>query len=181
MGVGDIATGVSEDFVDELSEGIVYKYFNYAFAGFDPKLLEEGDDAIFAEALEGAYSVLQYSIISSVIGVVSTLFIPKLVIMSGAIYTYIKTSRAINRARRALVGIPYVGRSAVAIGAFASRLALGNQDERLAMAGMANDNGNNLISAIGQERQNQIIKTGDKRKHVNDTLKNSSFSKSTKI
>jgi|GEM_PF-1741698 hypothetical protein len=168
--VGSIATNTSEDYLDELSTGIVYKYKDYVFSGFDvTKLNKDGDD-VMKEALDGAYQTLQFTITSAVISTTTAYAMSKIVTVSGAIFTYVKSGRFINKIRKSVSEIPIVGRAGATALGLATKLGIGNQNERLSMAKMANNNANSLVNTVAIERQTQTKMLDSKRKQMLTTM-----------
>ena len=183
--VNSIATNTSEDYVDELTTGIVYKYADYVFSGFDDKLIK-GDDA-FAEAMQGAKQTLKFSIMNAVIFSVTEYAIGRLAFASGAIYAYIKGTSAVSKVKSKARGL---FRSLGKKGGFlmkplkiVSDIALGSQEERLAMAKMANSSANNITSLVATERQTQTMMSSQKHDSALKTLgmaNDSKFSRDNK-
>ena len=173
-GVGSIATNTSEDYVDELTTSLVYKYSEYVFSGFDKEVLNKNDTDVMAEALEGAKQTLKFSIMNAVIFTVTEYAITRLVTVSGAIWLWVKKRRVINAVRdsvrKGLGDIPIVGGFLGRATTVASEIANGSQQENLAMAQMANHSANNVTSLIGQERQTQVNMQSSQRKQMLDTL-----------
>ncbi len=126
------------------------------------------------EALEGAGQTLKFSIMNAVVFTVTEYLLVKVVAGSASIFTYIKTARVINTVKRKVVNsfgsIPFVGRFAGEALTATTALAIGNQNERLAMAKMANSNMNSLTTAIGQERQTKTLQVSSQRNQVMQTL-----------
>jgi len=170
--VSSIATNTSEDYVDELTTGIVYKYADYVFSGFDDKLIKN-DDA-FDEAFEGAKQTLKFSIMNAVIFSVTEYAIGRLAFVSGAIYSYIKGTSAVTKAKSKARGLfSSLGRK----GGFLFKplkvvtdVLIGSQDERLAMAQMANDSANNITNLVSTERQTQTMMKSQQHDSMVKTL-----------
>ncbi len=170
--VGSIATNTSEDYIDELTSGIVYKYSEYVFNGFDETKIN--DDDAFAEALEGAKQTLKFSIMNAVIITVTEYAIGRLVVVSGLIYGYIKGTSAVKKVKNKASNLfSTLGKK----GGFLfkplkvlSDIALGSQEERLKMAGMANDTANNVTSLMATERQTQTMMSSKKHENMVQAL-----------
>ncbi len=179
FGAKDIALNSSEDFIDEGVSNLVYAmgncYFNDNKTGTKDKTKCEGlVDKAFDEALEGAGQTLKFSIMTAVIYRVTEYAIVKLVAGSGAIFTYIKSGRVINTVKRkienSLNGVPFVGKFLGSAVTTSTALAVGNQNERLAMSNMANNNMNNLTTVISQERQTATMQVSSQKKQIMSTL-----------
>lgn len=163
-----IATNTSEDYIDELTTGIVYKYKDYVFSGFDEKKLKTDGEDVMAEALKGASQTLQFSIMNAVIFSVTEYAMKG--VAHTAIFLYLKSGRAINKVRKGFGNIPIVGKGLTATASFFTSLAIGNQEERIAMAKMANDSTDNMTTVLSQERQNQTMQLSHKRTQMLNTL-----------
>lgn len=174
--IGNVLTSTGEDFIDELTSLIVYdegsKYFKKVKEGLD---LQE--DSKIDEALEGALSTLQYGLMNIVIMTVTEYAIAKGVLVLTSIFAYIKARRIIKNMIDAVTNIPilkrtplgYVGGKVIKT---VSNVLVANQTETLALSKMANSSSNNIISAVGQERQNQIMLQGQKIKRVESAKSN---------
>jgi hypothetical protein len=172
--VGSIANNTSEDFIDELSTGIVSKYSAYVFSGFDEDKLKTGNDDIMQEALDSAKQSLQFQITNIVTRIVVEYATTRLVLISGAIFTYVRASRVARRLSdgiaNGLGGVPIVGRFLQGAVRTGTDLAIGNQTDRLAMAQMANNNANNISNIYAQERQTQTMQVSQNRSQMLDTM-----------
>lgn len=180
-----IATNTSEDYIDELTSGIVYKYADYAFSGFDENLIK--DDDAFAEALEGAKQTLKFSIMNAVIFTVTEYALTKLVTVSGILYLWIKKRRVVNAVKNGikngLGNVPLVGGFLSSGVNTAVTIANGTQAENLKMAEMGNHSANNITSIMGQERQTQTMIKSKQHDNMVQTLgvsSKSKFSRDTK-
>lgn len=167
--VGSIATNTSEDYIDELASGVVYKYKDYVFSGFDKTKLTSDDSDVMDEALNGAYQTLQFSIMNSVILVVSEYAMSRVIAGSTFIFGYIKGHRVVNNLKKAGRKV-YKGNSGAKLVKKGVKVLFGTQEERLAMSSMANSNMNNLTTVLSQERQTQTTMKSSKRKQMLDTL-----------
>jgi len=170
-----IAQNTVEDGIDEGVSNLVYAMGNHYF-GDGTKDAKSSDlvKKAFDEALEGAGQTLKFSIMNAVIYRVTEYALVKVMAGSVAIFTYIKTARIINTVKRKVVNsfgsIPFVGRFAGETLTATTALAIGNQNERLAMSSMANNNLNNLTSVLAQERQTATLQVSHQKKQVMNTL-----------
>jgi len=171
----NIASNTVEDGIDEGVSNLVYAMGNHYFGdGTSDANSTELVQSAFDEALEGAGQTLKFSIMNAVIFRVTEYAITKVLLGSSFIYTYIKSARLINTVKRSvqngLGGIPLVGKFLGGALTTATALAVGNQNERLAMADMANNNINNLTTVIAQERQTATMQVSHQKKQVMSTL-----------
>jgi hypothetical protein len=175
MKAKDIASNASEDFIEEGASELVYGISRCMFdKNVDKKECDSTVGSAFDTALEGSLQTLKFSITNAVIYRVTTYAMSKMVIGGGFILGYIKAGRIINTMRRkiksAASGIPFYGRAIGELITVASKFSIGNQNERLKVAGMANDNLNNVTSMITDERRNAIMQTTHQREQVLKTL-----------
>lgn len=179
-GIGNIVANSGEDFVDELASAIVYdegtKIFKKteSFLGLDP------ENSKVDAALESALTTMQYGLMNLVIVLVTEYALTKSIVVLTSIFAYIKTRRIIKAMIDTFTNLPILKRNPVGFVASsvvgkASEVLVANQSETLALAKMANSSSNNIISAVGQERQNQIMLQGQKIKRV-DNSKNNIYS-----
>lgn len=180
--ITNILSSTGEDFVDELTSLIVYKESNEVFKKVKDKL-QLDENSVLDEALEGAMSTLQFGIMNIVIITVTEYVVVKSALILTSIFAYIKGRRIIkNMIDSASNIISKVG----PLGYMASKgidsvsgVLVANQTETLTMAKMANSSANNVVSAVGQERQNQIMISGQKLKRVDNTKSNIYDSRNT--
>lgn len=169
--VAGIVSNSGEDFVDELSTSIVYKYTNEIFAPTLKKLNES--DSLVDEALAGAISTLQFGIMNMVIISVTEYAIGKASLVAGTLFIFLKTTNAARKAKELVAGalgsIPFVGKGlgnvARATGSFIAK-------DRELIAKMTMDTSNNMSTVISQERRNQIMIKQSKYKKVDSTVQN---------
>jgi hypothetical protein len=173
--ITSVLANSGEDFIDELSSLIVYKEGNEIFKKIRDSIGIK-EDSILDEAIDGALTTLQFGLMNVVIITVTEYAVTKSVIILGTIFTYIKGRRIIKNIVSSASNI--VGKFGPA-GFVASKaidsvsnVLVANQTETLAMANMANSTSNNIISAIGQERNNQILIKGQKLNRIDNTKKN---------
>lgn len=178
-GLGNIIANSGEDFIDELASAIVYdegaKVFKKteSFLGLDP------ENSKVDAAIESALTTAQYGTMNLVTVLVTEYALTKSIFVLTSIFTYIKTRRMIKAMIDTFTNLPILKKNPVGFVASsvigkASDVLVANQTETLALAKMANSSSNNIISAVGQERQNQIMLQGQKLKRV-DNLKNNIY------
>lgn len=173
--IGGVINNSGEDFVDELTSLLVYKEGNEIFKKVRDTIgLKE--DSILDEAIDGALSTLQFGIMNVVIITVTEYALAKSVLILGTIFTFIKSRRVvkgiISSASNIIQKFGPLGYVASKSIDSVSNVLVANQNETLAMAKMANSSSNNIISAIGQERQNQILIKGQKLRRIDNTKSN---------
>jgi len=173
----DIAENSVEDFIDDGITTLVYSMANCYFNDEKKQTNNQCEDIVdkaFNEALEGAGNTLKFTIMSAVIYRVSTYGMAKIVAGSAFIYSYIKAGRIINTIKRkvdsSLQGVPFVGKFLGSVITASTAIAVGNQNERLAMADMANNNINNVTQLVGQERQTASMQVSAQKRQVMQTL-----------
>jgi len=173
--VSGIATNVAEDAIEDGISELVHAMGNCYFG--DGKQSPKCDGMVkdaFDEALHGAGQMLKFSIMSAVIYRVSQFAIVRLVAGSTMIFGYIKAGRVVNTVKRkvndAFGGIPIVGKFLGNALTTTTAIAVGNQNERLAMANIANNNIGNVTQLIGQERQTATMQADSQRKQLMTTL-----------
>lgn len=173
MKPSQIVGSATEDTVDELTTGITYKYANKLFAPLKESIKSE-EDSIVAEALESGINTLQFATMNAVINLVQEYAIAKLFLSSKAIYLYIKGSTATKKLKNKVSSLSTkFGKYGGALGKFVQGglgIVIGTQEERLAIANMANNNVNNVTNLIAMERQNQSYIRGSKVKHFDSML-----------
>lgn len=179
VGIGSIISNSGEDFVDELASAIVYDEGSKIFKDITNNLGLDPNNSKVDEALESALSTLQYGIMNLVIVMITEYALTKSILVLTSIFAYIKTRRMIKAMIDTFTNLPILKRNPVGFVASsvigkASEVLVANQSETLALAKMANSSSNNIISAVGQERQNQIMLQGQKLKRV-DNLKNNIY------
>ena len=173
--VQGIATNTVEDSIDEGVTNLVYAMGNHYFGDgtSDAKASTLVEDAL-DEALEGAGQTLKFTIMNAVIFRVTDYALVKVIAGSSVIYGYIKAGRVVNTVKRkmesAVSGIPFVGNAVGGALTVSTSLAVGNQNERLAMSNMANNNLNNLTTVLSNERQTATMQVSSQRKQLLDTL-----------
>ncbi|RXJ98369.1 hypothetical protein CRU98_10040 [Arcobacter sp. CECT 8986] len=180
MKASQIGESAIDDFVDELTTGITYKYANEYFKPLEDKI---DSDSIMGEALESALNTLKFMTMNAVIITVTEYAMARIIATSGTIFAYIKGTSIASRTRNKLQGaLTRFGKLGGAIGKLvkgALGVVIGTQEERLVMAQMANSNVNNISSIIAQERQNQIHMRNGKINHFNSVLSSSQQQKRT--
>lgn len=173
---GNIASSTGEDFVDELASNIVYNETNKIMKQVNEKL-DLDPDSYVDEALSGALMTLQYGLMNATIMVVTEYAIAKAGILFTGLIAFIKgrnVFKVLGTKSSKLLGKIGGSRGRMAgkaLGRFTS-LIMGTQEETLAVAKMANDSGNNIVSAIGRERQNQILMHNQKVQRVDNAKSN---------
>jgi hypothetical protein len=165
-----------EDLVDELASAIVYEEGDKYFKNVKEYLGLTGD-TIVDEALESALSTIKFGLMNVVIITVTEYAIVKTGVVLMGIFTYIKTRRIIKQSVEALTKLPIIKNTPIGyaggeIVKKTSDVLLANQTENLALAKMLNSSSNNIVSSIGQERQNQIMLQGQKIKRVESAKRN---------
>jgi len=172
--VKGIAENTVEDAVDDGVSNLIYALGNCTFG--DSKSEKCGDlvkDA-FDEALEGAGQTLKFTIMSAAIYRTTEYILPKIIMGSTAIFTYIKSGRVINKIRKAINETSVLGFKLGRVGStslgLATKLAIGNQDERLAMSSMANKNIDSMTTALGKEREIATMQVSAQKQQVMTTL-----------
>jgi hypothetical protein len=176
-GVASVLSNSGEDFVDELASLVVYDEGSKVFKKIKEGLGLNPDESKIDEALEGALSTLQYGLMNMVIVLVTEYALTKSIVVLTTIFAYIKTRRIIKNMINAVTNLPLLKLNPVGYVAGtalnkASDILIANQTETLALAKMANSSSNNIISSIGQERQNQIMIQGQKLKRVESAKSN---------
>ncbi len=168
--VKGIATNTVEDGVDEGVSNLVYAMGNHYFGdgAKDAKSSELVKQA-FDEALEGAGQTLKFSIMNAVIYRVTEYALVKVMAGSTAIFAYIKGHRIIKHLKKE-GRKKYRGNRGFKVINKGLKVLFGTQDERLKMAGMANNNINNLTTVLAQERQTATMQVSQQRKQVLSTL-----------
>lgn len=162
-----------EDTLDDFSSGVTYYYAEQTFAPLRSKLSEGVSNEIVREALESGLSTLQYSVMNSVIHTVQDLVIQRVLASSAILLTYIKSGKVIKSLEKIKnKNIKMLGRVGGKILRGVTGQLLGTQDERLAIANMANNTVNNVASSYTQERQNQILMRNTRVKHFDNVLNN---------
>ncbi len=169
--VTGLVTNSGEDFVDELSSSIVYKYSKGVF-GPTLKKLNESDDLV-DNALGGAIQTLQFGMMNMVIISVTEYAMTKTAFVSGAIFVFLKTTNIAKRVKGIMVGalgaIPFVGRGlakvADSVGSFVTK-------DREVISNMAMSTSNNMSTVISQERQTQVMIKQSKYRKIDSTLDN---------
>lgn len=173
--LGGVISNSGEDFVDELTSLIVYKESNELFKNIKSKL-DLKEDSILDEAIDGALSTLQFGIMNVVIITVTEYVLTKSVLVLGGIFAFIKTRRiiknTIDAGSKIIKKMGPLGFGASKAIDSVSGVLVANQTETLTMAKMANSSANNIVSSIGQERQNQIMISGQKLKRIDNTKSN---------
>lgn len=168
--VGSIAEATAEDLIDEGVSNLVYSIGNCYFGGTTNQNCTNVVDNAFNEAIEGATQTLRYSIMTAVIFKVSEYAITRLVLGGGALYAYIKSGGLIAKGKKFFENKQFYGKSGMTRVANALGILNGSKDERLKLAGMANDSLNTIPSVIAQERQVLTIQKSEQRKQLMTTL-----------
>lgn len=176
-GITDIVTNSGEDFIDELTSAIVYDEGSKVFKDIKNTLGLDPDSSKVDEALEGALTTLQYGLMNLVIITVTEYAIAKSVMLLGGLFAYIKGRRIIKSMIDAFSNNPILKRNPVGFVASSvvsktSDILIANQTETLALANMVNSSGNNIVSAVGKERQNQILLQQNKLNRIDNAKKN---------
>lgn len=159
MNTSSIFSNASEDFVDEFASLTVSQYATAVFSPLVNKLDKEGASNV-DQALVGAIQALQYGIMNAVIMHVTTFVLAKSTFVLTGIFLWIKGTHAVKKSKNVLSRIlSNVGKKT---GAFrvvktVGDLVLGSEEQRLALAKMTNDTSNQVMTNVGQERQNQIM------------------------
>ena len=173
--VSSIAENTVEDAIDDGVSNLVYALGNCTFGDSSHSKKCDGlvKDA-FEEALEGAGQTLKFTIMSAAIYRTTTYIMPKIIIGSTAIFTYIKAGRVINKVRKAINETSILGFKLGRVGStslgLATKLAIGNQDERLAMSSMANKNIDSMTTALSKEREIATMQVSAQKQQVMTTL-----------
>jgi len=172
--ISSIAENTVEDTIDDGVSNLVYALGNHYWGNSKD---EDSADLVkdaFNEALEGAGNTLKFTIMSAAIYRTTTYIMPKIIIGSTAIFTYIKTGRFINKVRKAINETSVLGFKLGRVGStsvgMATKLAIGNQNERLAMSSMANKNIDSMTTALGKEREIATMQVSSQQKQLMSTL-----------
>lgn len=164
-----------EDFNDEFITGLVYTVGNNALKPLREALLKN-DNSILDEALGSAINSFAFQTMNAVIQSTSQYATAKLIISSSFIYAYIKTNligKVMGKMGFDKKGkIVRMGKAGSAVTKGIANIITGSQNERLAIANMANNNVNNLTNIIAQERQTQVMMQSSRIKSLNDTVSN---------
>lgn len=172
--ISGVLSSSGEDFIDELTSLIVFKEGNSIFGDIKKKL-DLKEDSVLDEAIDGALSTLQYGMMNMVIVLVTEYALTKSVVVLSSIFAFIKGRRIIRNITTGVTSIVSklgpVGWGAGKAIESVTNVLVANQTETLAIANMANSSSNNIISAVGQERQNQIMIKGQKLKRIDNTKK----------
>jgi hypothetical protein len=166
----NVLSNAGEDFIDEYTSLLVYEEGSEIFNSVK-KYLNLNPDSKLDEALEGALDTLKMGIMNTTIVLVTEYAITKTGAILTGIYVYIKGRRFIQSLKDGILNNPVLKRTPLGfvgstVVGTATNAVIGNQKETLALAGMVNNSANNLVGAIGQERQNQILLQGQKIKRV---------------
>lgn len=168
--VGSIAENTAEDLIDEGVSNLVYSIGNCYFGGTTNQNCTNIVDNAFNEAIEGATQTLKYSIMHAVIFKVTEYAMTRLIAGGGILYAYIKSGGIISKVKNKLQGKKFPGKSGLGrVGNYLGVLN-GSKDERLKLAGMANDSLNTLPTVIAQERQVLSFQKSEQRKQLMTTL-----------
>lgn len=180
--VGQIGENVTEDVVDEFASSVTYHYANQTFKPLKEYLNKNISNEFVKEALESGVNTLQFSVMNAVIISVQQMFLAKIITTSSLIYGYIKAGRVVKSLQKFKNSkIKRVGKVFGSVFKRATSVILGNQDERLALANIANNNVNNLTNIISNERQNQILMRDSRVKHFDNMLNNTQKSNFSNI
>lgn len=155
----NIASNTGEDFLDELVSNIVYRETN-TFVTELKKKLDLQEDSYLDEAIESALMTLQFGLMNAVIITVTEYAFAKSALLLTGLIAYIKGRSILQKTKSVSKSIfSKVGN----VGGLPFKMIkgalgpiIGSQEQTLAIAKMTNDTSNNLVSAIGRERQNQI-------------------------
>jgi hypothetical protein len=173
--VASIAENTVEDAIDDGVSNLVYALGNCTFG--DSSSSKKCDGVVkdaFDEALEGAGNTLKFTIMSAAIYRTTTYIMPKIIIGSTAIFTYIKAGRYINKMRKAINETSILGVKVGRVGSVSlgllTKLTIGNQNERLAMSSMANKNVDSMTTALSKEREIATMQVSAQKRQVMSTL-----------
>lgn len=172
----NVLANAGEDFIDEYTSLLVYEEGSEIFKKVKD-YLNLNPNAKFDEALEGALDTLKMGIMNATIVLVTEYAITKTGAILTGIYVYIKGRRFIQSLKDGILNNPILKRTPIGfvgstVVGTATNAVIGNQKETLALAGMVNNSANNLVGAIGQERQNQILLQGQKVNRVEKAKSN---------
>lgn len=170
MNFGNIVSNTGEDFIEEFASLVVYEN-GKEISDKLRSYLNLNPDSNFDEALESALSTLTYGIMNAVIVTVVEYAVTKSGILIIGLVSYIKSRRTLQALKQGILNNPILKRSPLGfagsvVAKSTTNAIMGNQQEVLAIAQMVNSSGNNIISNISQERQNQIMLRGQKLKRV---------------
>uniref|UniRef100_UPI00404794AD hypothetical protein n=1 Tax=Aliarcobacter sp. TaxID=2321116 RepID=UPI00404794AD len=173
--VNTIVSNTGEDFVDELVSNIVYRE-TQTFVSELKKKMDLKEDSYIDEALESALMTLQFGLMNAVIITVTEYaFVKSAVILTGLI-AFIKGRSVVQKAKKSAQGIMSkfgkFGGLPFKMIQGAMGVVVGTQEQNLAIAKMTNDTSNNLVSAIGRERQNQIHLQNGKIARIDSAKRN---------
>lgn len=181
--LGQLPQNTTEDFLDELSSAIVYDE-GQEYIKKIKESVNTGNKYV-DEALQDALTGAVYQIMNEVVILVTEYALLKAIsVLSGCI-AYIKGRSAVQKFKGGLKNFFARGKTkgnvvGKALGVVGSAI-FGSEQQTIAIAKMTNDTANNVISSIGQERQNQILIKNNKMKRVDDYKSNmySTFNQTT--
>lgn len=166
-----VPQNTTEDFLDELSTCVVYKYANETLKPIEQQL--QDDDKCHYEALSSALSTFKFGVMNAVIMMITEYTLKKMGVGAVMIWSYLKGGRVLSKAKdfvTAKLSRKSKGRAVGRMLNNVTSIANGTQEERIALAKMANDNLNNLMSNVHQEKQTQTMYEGVKRDSFHSLL-----------
>ncbi len=166
-----VPQNASEDFLDELSTCIVYKYANETLKPIEQELAD-GDKCHY-EALSSALSTFKFGVMNAVIMMITEYTLKKMGAGAVILWSYLKGGRVLSKAKNFVLSKLNQKSKGGAVGRMLNNItsiANGTQQERLALAQMANDNLNNLMTNVHQEKQTQTQYEGIKRDSFHSLL-----------
>ncbi len=173
--IGNVFANTGEDFVDEFVSSIVYAETNNVMKDIKEKL-NLSQDSYLDEAIEGALMTLQFGLMNSTIMLVTEYAIVKSSAILLGLVAFIKGRAIVHKVRKYSSDIMNeIGSKGRMVGKFlghGTKVLIGTQEETIAIAKMTNDTANNIISALGQERQNQIHLQNGKVQRVDNQKSN---------
>ncbi|MDY0327556.1 MAG: hypothetical protein RBR07_04830 [Arcobacteraceae bacterium] len=166
-----VPQNATEDFLDEISTCVVYKYANETLKPIEQQL--QDDDKCHYEALSSALSTFKFGVMNAVIMMITEYTLKKMGVGAVMIWSYLKGGRALSKAKDFVTSKLSHKSKGRAVGRMLNNvtsIANGTQEERIALAKMANDNLNNLMTNVHQEKQTQTSYEGIKRDSFHSLL-----------
>ncbi len=171
----NVASSTGEDFIEDLISSITIGEANKVMKKVKEKA-ELDNDSYVDEAIESALQTFQFGITQIVILTVSQYALTKSTVLLLGIISYVKGRSVVKKAKTFSQKLfQKVGKHGGVVGKVikgAFGAIIGSQEETLAIAKMTNDTGNNLITAVGQERNNQIHLRGQKLERIHQSKNN---------
>lgn len=168
------SANAGEEFVEELSQNIIYEESNKFFNDIKENFGKTGIESIDS-AIESSITVFQFGIQQVVYVAVTEYAITKLSLVLSSLILYIKGRGVVGKLKKfsqklfsSTKNIPIAGSVLSAAGT----AIVGNENQNIAIAQMVNDSSNNIASIVSNERGNQIHLLNNKSKRVQKEKQN---------